>query len=268
MENNDEIRSIIRNFISGVFGGISTCLICSPFDVIKTRSQVGNYNNVNINQVIYNIYKKENFKGFYKGASGSFIAIPLFWGCYFPLYNKTKEYFNSSVSGFIASNIASFISNPFWVVRTRLQTLYFYNNRDYRGNFDTLFKIYKQEGILSWYKGYTLTFIGNIQFLISMPIYEKIKKETNNDYYGIILASALSKTIAGGIMYPHDVIRSIIRNDINNKTVLNTITKLYNENGIKGFYRGFGIYLIRGIPFSISIFLSYEFNKNYLKLII
>ena len=40
---------------------------------------------------------------------------------------------------------------------------------------------------------------------------------------------------------------------------------IYNERGIKGFYYGFGIGLIRVLPNNAVLFLSYEFISRYLQ---
>lgn len=69
----------------------------------------------------------------YIGYSISVFCIPLFHTIYFPLYESTKLYFkhtydwhdNSfklySVSAGISGLFCNIVTNPFWVVRTRMQ---------------------------------------------------------------------------------------------------------------------------------------------------
>lgn len=67
------------------------------------------------------------------GYSISVFCIPLFHTIYFPLYEKTKLNFKDkygwhdnsfklySVSAGISGLICNILTNPFWVVRTRMQ---------------------------------------------------------------------------------------------------------------------------------------------------
>jgi hypothetical protein len=245
---------VTSSFFSGITSGVITVIICNPIDVFKTRIQSSN------KYGIYTIIKKEKISGFYKGASSAFFAMPIFWGLYFPIYENNKKYMNNSLAGYSASLVGSLISNPFWVARTRLQAQILHKNRNYKGTLDVLKQVYQKEGFRALFRGYTMTILGNLQFVISMPIYEEIKKKNNNSTISIIFGSAIAKSISGSIVYPHEVIRTIMRNQ--NYSFNKTINCLYSNSGLLGFYRGFPLYLMRTIPFSISIFLSYELNKS------
>lgn len=66
------------------------------------------------------------------GYSISVFCIPLFHTIYFPLYEKTKLYFKDtygwhddsfklySISAGISGLFCNVVTNPFWVVRTRM----------------------------------------------------------------------------------------------------------------------------------------------------
>jgi solute carrier family 25 folate transporter 32 len=84
------------------------------------------------------ILKKEGPKGMFRGLGATLVTVPLFWGVYFPLYDETKdvlthrqqfvdvsEYHPGVVhclSAIMTGAVADVICNPFFVVRTRLQT--------------------------------------------------------------------------------------------------------------------------------------------------
>ena len=75
----------------------------------------------------------EGIKGLFRGWSISAICTPLFHTIYFPLYEGCKVYFKGnlgwhdndfklySLSASISGIACNIITNPFWVVRTRMQ---------------------------------------------------------------------------------------------------------------------------------------------------
>ena len=77
------------------------------------------------------------------------------------------------VSGFICN----IVTNPFWVIRTRLQVQYLHNQEKpiYRSIMHAFRKIYKHEGFLSLYKGLSVSMVGLSHVAIYFPIYEELK---------------------------------------------------------------------------------------------
>jgi hypothetical protein len=89
----------------------------------------------------------------------SLFCIPLFHTIYFPLYEKAKLYFKErngwqddsfklySVSAGISGFFCNVVTNPFWVVRTRMQAEIFRSScqghyeRTYKGIFHSIIKI-------------------------------------------------------------------------------------------------------------------------------
>mmetsp|Transcript_12973 Transcript_12973/g.11100 ORF Transcript_12973/g.11100 Transcript_12973/m.11100 type:complete len:102 (-) Transcript_12973:775-1080(-) len=78
------------------------------------------------------IYRNEGFHGLYKGYNVTAVAIPLFHSLYFSIFYGMKEYLNKSyfedkhplINNVIAAVGTGFIchtvTNPFWIVRTRI----------------------------------------------------------------------------------------------------------------------------------------------------
>jgi hypothetical protein len=93
------------------------------------------------------------------GYSISVFCIPLFHTLYFPLYEKVKLYFKNhrgweensfklySVSAGMSGLFCNIVTNPFWVVRTRMQAEIFrsleqaHYDREYKGIFRSMYKI-------------------------------------------------------------------------------------------------------------------------------
>lgn len=227
------------------------------------------------------------------------------------IHDENLSYFASAIS---SGAISSTATNPIWVVKTRLmlqmdngKTIYdsFSNNintnntnsksitnkRDwYKGTFDAFKKMYMNEGIGVFYKGLLPSYFGLCHVAIQFPLYENFKKlfkidESNakvnpthldkfNNFIKFILASSLSKMIASGITYPHELVRTrlqlfSINTQIKNESqvhgLVRVIKSIYINEGLRGFYSGFVINLARTVPASAVTLVSFEYFREYLK---
>ena len=90
-----------------------------------------------------------------------------------------------ALSAGIAGTICNIITNPLWIVRTRMQTEIF--NSVSRENFMkkwgrplslliNLREMVRNEGILSLSNGISASFIGLLHPVVFFPIYEKLKE--------------------------------------------------------------------------------------------
>lgn len=73
--------------------------------------------------------------------------------------------------------------------------------------------------------------------------------------------------ISLGINYPSEVIRNGLQSsrsyDKENLGVIKFARKIYDNRGIKGFYSGYNIALIRVLPNNAIMFISYEFCTRF-----
>ena len=71
------------------------------------------------------------------------------------------------------------------------------------------------------------------------------------------------------LTYPHEVIRNNLQNERNYEKKKMSMTKLikniYQAQGIRGFYGGFRINLLRILPNNAIMFASYEKLSYYLE---
>ena len=122
------------------------------------------------------------------------------------------------------------MTNPIWVIKTRLMSqsnprstlLHSRSPWRYRNTLDAARKMYRTEGILSFYSGLTPALLGLTHVAIQFPLYEVFKQkftglgvgndETEEDrrshYYGLAFAVFLSKVCASTATYPHEVVRT------------------------------------------------------------
>ena len=87
-----------------------------------------------------------------------------------------------SAAAGIAGISCNVITNPFWLVRTRMQAEIFRSSceinyqREYPTNmFRAMYQIGQREGMIALYQGLSASMIGVLHPLIYFPLYEKSK---------------------------------------------------------------------------------------------
>ncbi|CAD8149582.1 unnamed protein product [Paramecium pentaurelia] len=283
-----------HHFIAGLVGGFISVTVCHPLEVARSRLNLQNATkSVNKYQGFINtlcvIYKEEGLAGYYKGYRATAVANPIFHSLFFPLYKWNKEILENSygICGFqnhlmatiITGFVCDLITNPLWLIRTRMQTQYLHdhNHPKYTSVFRGLITLYKEEGFLALYKGLGATVLGLSHVAVQFPIYERLK-QNYTDKNGqllpvdILKASILSKSIAVLVTYPHVVIRTrlhdnktVYKNGLRSRVrIIDICRVIYEQDSIGGFYKGLIPDLIRVLPTNSITFLVYELFSQYL----
>jgi solute carrier family 25 folate transporter 32 len=299
---SDVLSTIQYNqFLAGLSGGVVSSLILHPFDLIKIRFQVTETKSLVQNSSLpyrphytslfdafRTIYREKGLiRGLYQGVTPNVLGNGLSWGLYLFLYNtvdviNTKNYKRKTITfkdRIIYSTIAGIttmaITNPIWVVKTRMCLQYpdSKTNIHYKTMFDSIRKIYKLEGIKAFYKGLIPGIFGTIHGTIQFVSYEQMKDfyvktfHTTQFSTPIILTfSALSKLIAASTTYPYQVVRTRLQDQHQQYNgVIDVIRKTYEREGIGGFYKGMVPALCRVVPACCITFVVYEFVLKELK---
>lgn len=173
--------------------GIICTLVCAPLDVLKVRLQVqgqlgmSKYHG-NLISNTYQIFREEGIRGTFRGVGPALLTVPIFWGVYWPLYNRMKAYFyhdqshipshvSHLLSAISAGAVGDLITNPFWVTRTRLQTHTMHTSHVNAtvlsrpmGSIEMIRTIYREEGLAAFYKGLGASFLGLSHVAIQFPL--------------------------------------------------------------------------------------------------
>lgn len=199
MKLNDEALGAVAGFGAGILNALAV----GPLDVVKARQQVqkrllsSNKQQANLPPGVkytgtllslQTIFQEEGFRGFYRGIGPTLVGYAPTWAIYFTVYNKGRKAFTdrfpqapsslgtmlSAVGGGAVSNV---ISNPIWVIRARLQTQDHVTARpEFEGALDCAKKMYRREGVYSFYKGLAPAMMTLIHVAVQFPLYEKLKK--------------------------------------------------------------------------------------------
>lgn len=236
------------------------------------------------------IYKNEGIGALWKGVGATMVGVIPSRAIYFSTYAKSKDYLSkvhplredsksspdSSIVHFGAAVIAGITTatatNPIWMVKTRLQLDENHTSISSKGSWKCIINIIQKEGVFGLYKGMTASYLGVVEGTLQWLIYEKLKIILKKDsssigkaqWSEIFGAAALSKLIAASIAYPHEVLRTRLREatGIGQSRryygIIQTTRTILQEEGYKGFYGGLAAHLLRAVPNSAIMFFCYE----------
>lgn len=155
----------------------------------------------------------------------------------------------------------STLTNPLWFIKTRLQI-----DQENLRAFDLIRNVYRENGIAGFYRGISASYVGVSETIVHFVLYEQLKAQlqllqthyalpseetTVYNFFSYLCAAACSKTFATTLCYPHEVVRTRLREEgTKYRTFLQTLKTVYREESFTGLYRGLLTHLIRQIPVS------------------
>ncbi|CUM66870.1 uncharacterized protein PRCAT00004554001 [Priceomyces carsonii] len=247
--------------------------------------------------VIRNLYVNEGTRALFRGLGPNLVGVIPARSINFFTYGATKEFVSNNfnhgheatwihlVSGISAGFVTSTATNPIWLIKTRLQ-LDKSKGRHYRSSWDCLKHIVKAEGILGLYKGLSASYLGGVESTLQWVLYEQMKsfinrrsletfgadstrKKTTKDHVfewsARSGAAGAAKFIASLITYPHEVVRTRLRQAPLESTgkpkytgLIQCFKLVIKEEGLASMYGGLTPHLLRTVPNSIIMFGTWE----------
>ncbi|KAG8175154.1 hypothetical protein JTE90_012993 [Oedothorax gibbosus] len=281
-----------EHLLAGISGGVTSTLVLHPLDLLKIRFAVNDgqiltrpsYNG--LGNAVSTIIKEEGVRGLYRGVTPNCWGAGASWGFYFLFYNAIKAWMLESsnkktlgagshmLAAAEAGVITLFITNPIWVVKTRMCLQYSTStglppSKHYTGMLDALVKVYRHEGIPGMYKGLIPGMFGVSHGALQFCAYEEMKKKYIS-YYQLpvddklgtmqyLSFAALSKLFAASVTYPYQVIRARLQDQYKEYSgVSEVIKRTWRYEGVRGFYKGLPAYFLHVTPNICIVFLIYE----------
>jgi adenine nucleotide transporter 17 len=135
--------------------------------------------------------------------------------------------------------------------------------------------IYEQEGLSGFFKGITPSLILTLVPVMQFTLYELLKKsfvdnEGKLSNKNLFLISSLSKVLTIITSYPLMTAKALYQSNskLPSNEVWKLILKLIKEEGLFGFYKGFGPKILGAVLNNIILMFTYERMQNLVRLIL
>lgn len=261
------------------------------------------------------IHTNEGFRALFKGLGANLVGVVPARSINFYVYGNGKRILNSYLNpegkenvwtvhllAAAAAGIATgTATNPIWLVKTRLQLdknrasgdpL---TSRQYKNSWDCVRQTVRNEGFRGLYKGLTASYLGVTESTLQWVLYERLKlslqrreairladkgyKRTwvddTEEFGGKFMAAAFAKMFASALTYPHEVVRTRLRQAPSVVTESGRVVAKYTgliqcfkliakEEGLAGLYGGMTPHLLRVAPSAGIMFGIYEVTLRLL----
>ena len=293
-------KSSLISAVAGLSGSLSS-LILYPLEFVKINIMAGDGHSKNFipryrnaRHAFMSIYETKGLLHFYKGCHMTLFSS-IAWSLYFYEYDIAKKRYSNLKDNYPntykftvaadAAILSRFITSPIWTVKTRLilqqNSTYWYGD-----TLEVVKKIWKLDGIKGFFAGLVpgLMLCSNGAF--NLYFYEMQKEIIHNHstlFIGLIGMN--SKLLASILTYPLQLIMINLQQEQYTSTIhikssrlqqeitknkffsgtLHCVKKTFHNEGIKGFYRGLSIQMMRTVPGNGLFFMLYESTLNAFK---
>jgi len=289
VSESDETSNLLsyRNFahaFSGTVASVFSITVLFPFETVRTRLQVDDKRESKLTLfVLYDIARAEGFWRLYQGWWSLIVSNSVSNFIYFYVFNCLRLFVLSSesdlsvvtdlISGILAGFATVLLSNPLWVINTRLklQGVVLERSSDgrtanglprYKGIFDCLCSIVANEGLPSLWDGVLTSLLLATNPAINFMVYEALKRHVLQLFELWISAGALyfvfggiSKLTATLLTYPLQLIQTRARAGI----AIPSLLHMTLWQRVCTMYRGVESKLTQTVLTSALSLTTYEF---------
>ncbi|XP_077226589.1 putative ADP,ATP carrier protein At5g56450 [Tasmannia lanceolata] len=183
------------NFVAGAAAGCTTLVIVYPLDIAHTRlaADIGKTDARQFRGIIHflnTIYKKDGITGIYKGLPASLHGMIVHRGLYFGGFDTAKEIMSDEskpepllwkrwVVAQAVTTSAGLLSYPLDTVRRRMMMQSGLEQPMYKSTLDCWRKIYKLEGVASFYRGTVSNMFRSTGAAAILVLYDEIRRFVN-----------------------------------------------------------------------------------------
>ncbi|EDR07368.1 uncharacterized protein LACBIDRAFT_185165 [Laccaria bicolor S238N-H82] len=242
------------------------------------------YHFVETGHIIKDIYNHESPRALFKGLGPTLIGVIPARSINFWTYGNGKHVFASQLnngkenawvhlmSAAVAGVVTGTATNPIWVVKTRLQldAGQGQQKKVFGSSWSCIRRIMREEGVRGFYKGLSASYLGVTETTIQWVLYEQLKRAAAvekkggyQEWFGMLGSAGTAKFVASLITYPHEVLRTRLRqptiNNVRKYTgLLQTLKLVLAEEGVRSLYGGLSAHMMRVVPNAAVMYSIYE----------
>lgn len=288
----NHLKDGLIDLTAGSLGGIAVVYVGQPLDTVKVKMQTFPSQNGSMIKCMKNTIMSEGIlKGLYAGTVPALVCniaensiLFLSYGVCQKIIQKIHNdgelkhlsALNNACAGSLASFVASLAICPTELIKCKLQALYETKNGKTTSQIGpiNLFKnILRQEGVKGLYRGFIPTVArempGYFFFFGGYEGTRQLLASTGQDKDEIGLWKTMVAGGVGGALfwtstYPIDVAKSRIQVNGSKDSLIRLIVKIIKSEGLSALYHGLTPTLVRTIPATAALFVTYEYSKKVL----
>ncbi|KAK3314782.1 mitochondrial carrier domain-containing protein [Apodospora peruviana] len=264
----------VAHALAGAGGGILSMALTYPLITLSTRAQVESKRAESaFLAAVQKIVAREGVSGLYSGLSSALFGISVTNFVYYYWYEWTRAFFEkaaekagraskklttveSMIAGAIAGSATVILTNPIWVVNTRMTTRK--TESDEKAGtlpgaprpkqpttLGTLLNLLRKEGPQALFSGVVPALVLVINPILQYTLFEQMKNTVEKKRRvtpGIaFVLGALGKLFATSVTYPYITVKSQMHVAGDKKEGMSeAISRVVKEEGYAGLYKGIG----------------------------
>lgn len=284
----DNVTIVLTSLVAGAAAGALAKTAIAPLDRTKITFQINNkrYSTKAAFRFILTSLRNEGFFALWRGNSATMARIIPHAAIQFTSHEQWKKVLKIDVDGvhshssklkFLAGSLAGLTSQsltyPLDLARARMAVT---PKGVYTSLVQVFVRIFKEEGIAAFYKGYWATVLGVVPYAgVSFYTYGSLQKTVETSYGR---KNAVTNLVCGAVAgafgqtssYPLDIVRRRMQTSAitgrEYSSIAQTLVSIYREEGIfRGLYKGLSMNWIKG-PIAVGIsFATYDHFRDYMR---
>lgn len=265
----------VAHALAGAGGGILSMVLTYPLITLSTRAQVESKKaESKFIEAVQRIVAREGVSGLYSGINSALFGISVTNFVYYYWYEWTRAFFEkaavkagrassklttieSMMAGALAGSATVIITNPIWVVNTRVTTRKQNREVDAEAGINarppkapstigTLMALLKEEGPQALFSGVIPALVLVINPILQYTLFEQMKnaveKRRKVTPTVAFFLGALGKLFATSVTYPYITVKSQMHVAGKDKKegMGQALSRVIREEGYAGLYKGIG----------------------------
>ncbi|XP_025832513.1 calcium-binding mitochondrial carrier protein SCaMC-2 isoform X2 [Agrilus planipennis] len=277
-----------RHLMAGGIAGAVSRTCTAPFDRLKVFLQVQPQRQ-SIGESLRYLFREGGVSSFWRGNGINVVKIAPESAIKFAAYEQIKRLIKGEhqsplsiyerfCAGALAGGISQSAIYPLEVLKTRLALR---KTGQYKGIVDAAIKIYTNEGLKTFYRGYIPNMLGIAPYAgIDLAVYETLKRkylsshpsEEQPSFWMLLACGSASCTLGQICSYPLALVRTRLQAhavvqpsmDPSSMTMSGVFKTILQTEGVVGLYRGITPNFIKVLPAVSISYVVYEYSSRLL----
>eukprot|EP00924_Labyrinthula_sp_SR-Ha-C_P016077 snap_masked-scaffold_4-processed-gene-18.38-mRNA-1 protein AED:0.03 eAED:0.03 QI:0/-1/0/1/-1/1/1/0/274 len=263
----------MQEFLSGGLAGGCGLITVHPIDTIRIRLQnsSGSSLKTTLSREVARLLKHEGTKGLFKGVASPLVTCSFMNSILFFTYETSLSLISSEpipslltiyVAGSIGGLASGIMNSPTELIKIKAQV----NTTRVSNQLQQELHIFKN--LLRSKSVFRGTFITVLRDAPScglyFAVYEFWIRTFGSDRFQQLLAGGVTGALSWSSVYPLDVIKTRWQSSQTTKNIFQLTKDMYTNEGISVFFKGYGATMLKAVPQSAVIFLTYSEIQSFL----